>query len=317
MSPDLSFISFVLCGWKASEETGASTLPTFPSCEGCWAHLSGPGRNLLSSCIRLYTHPQGNTWTYFSREKYSTVLPFFPNHCAFSVLLKVSGAVPWAAGIFRGQWTQLINDLMGRQIKSFWVEKFQFNHVFNLVLKQRDFFSTPSALPGFDSIPKPLSSSVTLPMAQQCAEKRNSWSHITTPCPQVQECGNPPGRSTGPTKFHPWHARSWLQALGGLCLARVSWKDPPRGLCSHYVNEAKFCSPIGCLCPIFGIASTIGKWVLSLLPCFWCFGVLPLYCVVFLGIVSILFLIEVIFLFRHSTISTPFSVLHLPWNQGT
>lgn len=190
MSPDLSFISFVLCGWKASEETGASTLPTFPSCEGCWAHLSGPGRNLLSSCIQLYTHPRGNTWTYFSREKYSTVLPFFPNHCAFSVLLKVSGAVPWAAGIFRGQWTQLINDLMGRQIKSFWVEKFQFNHVFDLVLKQRDFFFLlPLPFQGLIQSPSPYPALWHSPWHSSVQKKGTAGHTSPHPVPRCRSVG--------------------------------------------------------------------------------------------------------------------------------
>lgn len=77
--------------------------------------------------------PQGNTRTFFSRGKYLTMLPSFYNHCALvvSLLLKV-----WAARMFKEQWTQLINDLRGRQTKSFWVEKFQFKHVFYLVLKE-------------------------------------------------------------------------------------------------------------------------------------------------------------------------------------
>lgn len=176
---------------KSKEETGARALPALPSWEGCWAHLPGPGRNLLSSCIQLHT-PPGEYMDFFSRGKHFAMLPSFSNHCALvlSLLLK-----EWAAGMFRGLWTQLMNGLRGRQIKSFWVWKFQFNHVFYLVLKQQYFiFPASSALSGFDSVPSPLSSSVTPPWHRSGQEggtaghtSPNQTQNQHTPSAQVQE----------------------------------------------------------------------------------------------------------------------------------
>lgn len=162
MSPDFSH--FLCLVWKESK--WGNRCQSTGSLSQLWGMLSTPFWPWQGSPQQL--HSAAHTPRGTHRLKYFTGLPSFSNHWAsvLSLLLTV-----WAAGMFWGQWTQLTTDLRGRQIKSFWVEKFQFNNIFYLVLNQWGFFffSLPSAVSGFDAPPCPLSISVTLPRAQECA----------------------------------------------------------------------------------------------------------------------------------------------------
>lgn len=230
MSPALSFISCALCGGKASEETGARALPALPSCEGCWAHLPGPGRNLLSSCIQLHT-PPGEYMDFFSRGKHFAMLPSFSNHCALVLPLLLK---EWAAGMFRGLWTQLMNGLRGRQIKSFWVEKFQFNHVFYLYLNSGTFFFYfLCSFRVWLSSQSPLQLCDT-PMAQEWAGGRNCWSHITKPNPKpahttspgaggAQICSLPLHKPWLPIQQHEWSFANVWDYATDLLFVKVSF----------------------------------------------------------------------------------------------